>query len=355
MKINFLTASMVGGGTERVIALLANYLVEQGHKVTIMMLADNRVEYSLNEKIEILQISSATGGRIKERIKRIAKLRSYFSKNCNDIYLSFGTETNLFAIVASAFFRCKLILSERNDPNQCNFKKFRDFLYFYGKYFVFQTEDARKCFSQKIQKRSVVIPNPLSEMLPEPFEGIREKTVVAVGRLEEQKNYYLLLDAFEKFSKVNKEYSLHIYGKGILLQDLELYAKKLEIEEKVKFEGFKKNVLEHIKNAGMYVLSSDHEGIPNAMLEAMAMGLPVIATDCPIGGPRMLLESEKNGILVPMNDSEAMSVAMKQIADDQDLAEKCSLEARKVRELYSIPNICDKWMEVIGYFKIKEK
>lgn len=349
MKINFLTASMVGGGTERVIALLANHFVEQGHEVTIMMLADNRVEYSLNEKVEILQISSTTGGRIKERIKRIAKLRNYFRKNRNDIYLSFGTETNLFAIAASTFLRCKMILSERSDPNKCEFKRLRDFFYSYGNYFVFQTEDAKKCFSKKIQSRSAVIPNPIPTAIPKLFQGIREKKIVAVGRLEQEKNYFLLCDAFAKFSKEKNEYTLHIYGKGSLLQELKSYVKKLKLEDRIIFEGFQKNVLEHIKNAGMYVLSSDYEGISNAMLEAMAMGLPVIATDCPIGGARMLLENEKKGILVPMNDSEAMSEAMKKISDNQDLAEKFSLEARKVREIYSIPSICAKWMEVIRY------
>lgn len=240
-----------------------------------------------------------------------------------------------------------MILSERSDPNKCEFKRLRDFFYSYGRYFVFQTEDARKCFSEKIQSRSVIIPNPIPNTMPELFQGIREKKIVAVGRLEKEKNYFLLCDAFEKFSEEQKEYTLHIYGKGSLLQELQSYVKKLKLEDKIIFEGFQKNVLEYIKDAGMYVLSSDYEGISNAMLEAMAIGIPVIATDCPIGGARMLLENEKNGILVPMKNSEAMSNAMKKVANDEEFAKNLSLEASKVREIYSIQNICDKWLQVI--------
>lgn len=347
MHICFITATMAGGGTERVIAVLANYLVKENNKVTILLTASDKIEYELDSRIEVNQLGGETAGTLTRRLKRIVALRHYYRKNKETIYLSFGTETNMFAILSAFFMDRKLIVSERNDPNKCTFKKKRDILYTFAKGFVFQTPDAMHCFSDRIQKRSVVIPNPVTNKLPDRIKGERRKEIVAVGRLEEQKNHRLLLESYSDFLKKHSDFVLKIYGKGWLRQSLGKFASELGIEENVIFAEFSPNVLEQIKDSYMYVLSSDYEGVSNSLLEAMSMGLPVISTDCPIGGSRMLIRDHENGILVPCGDRRALTEAMVELAESKELAKHLGTEAEKVKELYSVDVIARMWRSII--------
>ena len=348
MNICFITATMAGGGTERVIAVLANYFVKQNNKITILLTASDKIEYDLDSQIEIIQLGGETGGRLSGRLQRIGRLRSYFRKNKNTVYLSFGTETNMFAILSALFMKRKLVVSERSNPLTCTFAKGRDIVYSFAKGFIFQTPDAMNCFPEKIRRRSLVIPNPVSDNVPVRYDGERKKEIVAVGRLGNEKNHKLLLESYADFSKQVPDFTLKIYGKGPLKKELQAYAEELEISKAVCFADFDTNVLEKIKDSYMYVLSSNYEGISNSLLEAMAMGLPVISTDCPIGGSRMMINNRENGILVPVGDRKALSDAMKELAEDTELSERISIEAAKLKESYSVEKIADMWQEMIN-------
>lgn len=345
MHIIFITASMEGGGSERVIAALSEQFIQWKHSVTILMTASSEVAYPLNEAIEVISLGSRTGGKIGKRIGRIAALRKYLGMHKNSLVISFGTETNLFSVIAALGLKLQLILSERNDPNQCTFSALRNFVYYFGRAFVFQTEDAAKCFSSRVRKRGRVIPNPIFQQLPDPFTGDREKTVVAVGRLTRQKNHELLLHAFSDFSRIEPEYRLILYGKGELEQELRILAKELGISDKVVFAGFKSSVLESINHSGMYVLSSDYEGISNSLVEAMALGIPVISTDCPIGGSRLCIEDGESGLLVPMKDKEKLCEAMLKIASDKEFSRKLSRNAVSIREKFAVEKIARMWLD----------
>lgn len=343
MRVCFITASMIGGGSERVIAVLSNHFIKQDYDVTILMTAGNIVEYELDSKIEVIQLGEKTDGKFIGRLQRVATLRSYFRKNRDTIFISFGTETNMFAILATLFMKRKLIVSERNDPNKCTFKRKRDLLYSMARGFVFQTQDAMDYFPKRIRKKSVVVPNPVSDKVPNSYNGERRKEIVAVGRLEEQKNHKLLLEAYADFAKIYSDFVLKVYGKGYLKNDLEEYAVDLGISESVVFADFAPDVLEQIRDSYMYVLSSDYEGISNSLLEAMAMGLPVISTDCPIGGSKMLIQDHINGILVPIGDRKALADAMVELVKSEELLNKFSIEAEKIREKYSVERIAQMW------------
>lgn len=345
MQIIFVTASMTGGGSERVIAGLSEQFVSMGHEVSVIMTAGSEIAYKLPETVKISIIGERTGGSIKKRFNRIFELRKYFKEQTQALIISFGTETNMFCILANLGRKQKLIISERNDPNKCSYKLLRNIIYSMGKKFVFQTEDALKHFSKRIQKRGIVIPNPLLNSIPAPYTGEREKKVVAAGRLTKQKNHKLLLEAFAEFLNEEKEYQLVLYGQGELQEVLENQAKELHIQDNVVFAGFRSDILECIKSSSMYVLSSDYEGISNSLLEAMALGLPVISTDCPIGGSRMCIQNNVNGILVGLNNSKELATAMKKIASDSAFAKELGVQAAKIRDRFALDKIAKLWLE----------
>lgn len=354
MKVIFIIANMSGGGSERVISILANKFIEKNIDTSIVMTAGNTVAYELDSKVETVSMGSTTGGSMKKRLERIKNMRAFFSKDENKdaILISFGPGTSFYTVMADMGLKHKLIISERNNPGACPHPILRNIVYRKADVLSFQTKMAMECFPKSIQRKGVVIANPIRNDLIEPYKGEREQTVVAVGRLEPQKNYPLLLTAFSIFKKNNPDWTLHIYGQGFLLEELKASLADLEINDtSVIFEGFCKDVNERIKKSGMYVLSSDFEGISNALLEAMALEIPVISTDCPIGGSSMCIENGLNGMLTPVGNAKALADAMDYMANHTSEALKMGVEAGEIRRIYSEDNITNSWIKVLEEIK----
>ena len=183
--------------------------------------------------------------------------------------------------------------------------------------------------------------------MPNVFTGTRSKTVVSFGRFEEQKNYKMLIEAFAEFLKKHNDYKLVLYGKGSLETELKKRVTELGINKKVDFAGFCPNVHECILNAAMFVLPSNYEGLSNSMLEAMAIGLPVICTDCPPGGAREYITNKVNGILVPVGNVHKTCEAMCYMAEYEDEANKMGKQASELREKLSSNTVCKLWEQVL--------
>ena len=201
---------------------------------------------------------------------------------------------------------------------------------------------------ESIQKKSSIIPNPLdTSLLPARYTGERDKRIVAAGRMSEVKNFPMLIRGFAEFHRSFPEYRLIIYGEGKQRPVLEQLCAELELEEFVSMPGFASNLTEKIVSASMYISTSNHEGISNSMLEALGMGIPTIVTDCPVGGARMFVKTDENGILIPMEDHAALVDAMTKIASDPEYAERISLNAEKIRKELSAEDISRKWLELL--------
>lgn len=351
--IIFVTVSMRGGGTERVISILANHYCKQSIPVTILMIADNRVEYELDKKIQVVSVSEATGGSLTGRIKRVCAIRKYLKMDLQARVIAMGTVTAMFTLLAKIGLKCDVVISERNDPNRLNHKpisnmaKFlRNLLYRRAKAIVLQTEDVKRCFPEYLVKKSVVIPNPLTSDLPDVnLNAERKKTVITAGRLTEQKNHRLLIDAFYEFYKTHPDYKLMIYGKGELEEELRSYVEKIGMDGKITICGFCNDLYTELQTNGIYVSSSDWEGISNSLIEALAFGIPTIATDCPVGGSRMFIQDGENGILIPVGDKSALVSAMNKLVDDNAFAREISNKSVRIRNFLSVERIAELWTD----------
>lgn len=348
MKIVFVLPDMPGGGSERVVAMLANEYVKLGYQVAILLFAGNQTAYALDKRVEVVIAGAESSGNIVIRLQRLINMRRYYKKNKNCYIFSFCVMGTVFSVLSVWGIPHRLLVSERNDPTRIKHQKLRNWAYRKAEKLVFQTEDMKKCFPYDIQKKSVVIPNPVSTEMPKPYTGIRKKWIVSAARLKPQKNHKLLIDAFAEFVKQYPDYELHIFGVGELEEELKAQVKSLELNDKVIFHGFSSDVKEEIRDSAMFVLSSNYEGISNSMIEALAMGVPVISTDCPVGGSAAYIENGVSGILTPVGDKEALAEAMEKVAGDPEWAQTLGQNAVKIKEKYSLSRIAHCFLEAAG-------
>lgn len=348
MKIIFIIPNMTGGGTERVISLLSDEYIKRGYEVAIMQFAGYEHAYHLNEKVEDFSVAPRSNGNPLIMIRRLVTMRRYFKKNPDSYIFAFCVMGAVFSVMTTWGMKRPIMVAERNSPDSCNVKGLRNWAYRRAGRITFQTEDGISYFPEEIAKKAVVIPNPVDADMPEPYTGSRSRRIVTAGRLHKQKNHALLLDAFADFSKKFPDYELHIYGEGELEGRLKEQAERLQIASRVVWHGFCPDVREKIRDAAMFVLSSDYEGISNSMLEALSMGIPTISTDCPIGGARIYITPGESGLLVPVGDKEGMAEAMCRIASDEELAKRLSAGAVQIREKYSVEKIAERFLEAAG-------
>lgn len=267
-------------------------------------------------------------------------------------FISMMDNQNLFTLLAGIGRKNKVIISQRNDPhrafgNRRFISKIHPWLYTCADKVVFQTYDARDFYPKYARRKYHVILNPLNEKLPIREVSNRSKRVVTVCRLHAQKNLALAIDAFKELNSRFPEYVFEIYGEGEKENELRRHVHDIGLDGKVLFKGFRKDIYDCIYDATMFVLSSDFEGLSNSMIEALALGIPTIATDCPIGGSRMVIENGVNGYLVPIRNKERLADAMIDIASHPDVQRRFSEQSSLLRQKLSAPSIARQWLSVI--------
>ncbi len=343
-KIGILINKITGGGAERFSVNLANGLVDNGYSVFLITSKKREKEYPLNQ--HVYRNESFSGSSI---LSDMFFLRNYLKQEHIDVLIAVDIYANLCAALSNFFLKTKIVICERNAPAQTNLrfitKLARKFLYWRGDAYVFQTTGAREFYSKSIQKRGYVIPNPVKPSLP--LRTMKRKEVIAIGRLTKQKNYDVLINAFSEVCKVNNTYQLRIFGEGEEKQRLKDMVYMLQIQDNVCFEGYYADVHTEIREADIYVLSSDYEGLPNSLMEAMAMGFPVISTDCPAGGPKMLIKDGENGLLVSVNCTKELTKAILYMIGHQTEKENMALKARQVGQKYSEQEILKLWVKFL--------
>lgn len=355
-KIVFYVNSLIKAGAQRVILNLTESLLKKGHQVTIVTTLVYETEYELPKGakriISDIEESEVTSNRITNLKNRFMKLRNIWKSEKPDVIISFIGKNNFMAILTAWGMDIPVVTSVRGDPKEEYNSKIMGFLAktLMGKAtgLVLQTPDAKAYFPKWMHKKTVILDNPLNpEFIEEYYAGERKKEIVSVGRIDSNKNQKLIIDAFYQITEEFPETSLVLYGDGEDREKLLEYVKRNPYSERILMPGAVMNVKERIQKSKLFILSSNTEGMPNALMEALALGIPCISTDCPCGGPKMLMEGKENGILVPVGDSKKMAEAMKIILQDEELWEKYSRNAYAITESLHPDKVNEKWEQYL--------
>lgn len=349
--ICFVSLSLCKGGAERVLSELCNYFSSLQYQVTVITCMNKQPEYELNETIKHLCVDDGFYKNIGERfIKRRKKLKRILCSEKPDCIVSFLPEPNFLCLSLKKQAKCPIIISLRNDPKVEYNSLFRKILMkvFYLRLdgCVFQTKEAKEYFkfSKRIFDRSIVIPNAVNKcFVCDEASLVKRKALVSVGRLDSQKNQAFLIRGFSKIANKYPEYVLEIFGEGELRAELEDLISKLNLQNIVLLRGKVDDLAKKIYDAEMFILTSNYEGMPNALIEAMTLGIPSIATDCPCGGPAFLIEHMQNGQLIPMRSEEELEQAIEFYINNKDKAYQMGKQAMKITDKLSPQNIYSQW------------
>lgn len=341
----FFIGTLRNGGAERVVSVLASEMAEQGMDTEILMYYDKPVFYEISPKVKLTVVEKET--KTRSKVKNLTWIRSYFKKNAK-VVISFLAPFNMMAIAANLGSSTPIIAADRNDPTKVPSKfvirKMRDFLYRFADGIVVQTEKNKAYFSPAVQKKSIVIYNPvdLKEYAGIGLKSSKEKKIVTAGRLMPQKNQKMMIRAFADVLKKHPDYQLVIYGDGPSEAELKKLTEELHIEANVSLPGNVKDLHERIKSAEIFVLSSDYEGMPNALIEAMCLGLPSVSTK--VSGATDLIRHKENGMLVELDDQNGLAGALMELIEDKALAAKTAKNAVALNQQLELSKIIEQWI-----------
>lgn len=350
----FYIGSLDKGGAERVFVNLAEYFQNRGYQIVMVTQYRKAEEYALADGIKrvISDITpqETTGSRLINFYRRVCKLHRIWKEETPDLVLSCVGKNNFMTIVTTMFTKTKPVVSvvgEAREEYPGRMMKFlANLLFPYASGVILQTERSRDFFSKKVSKTAVILPNSLNPLfMRKRFQGERDKRIVSVGRLDANKNHEMMICAFAALSDKFPEYTLTIYGEGELREALQKLIGSFELEDRVFLPGVIPDVADQIEKAALFLLTSYSEGISNALIEAMALGLPVIATDVPSGGTQELIRHGVNGLVIPAGDGKALIEAMDKVLSDKELAERLGLEAHKIQERLAPDKVNERWRE----------
>lgn len=346
------TGTLSAGGAERVLSVLSTPLADAFDEVQYVMWLDAKypdIFYEIDPRVKIIRISQRCGST--SVLRHILWFRNYVKKEEPNLVLSFMVMVCFTVTISLLFTGIKQVVAERNDPRHFKRKWIRkliDLLYYTSdiKGILMQTEWNKAYFLNKeLYDKTSTIYNPVNmrtSCVAAALNADKKDLIVSVGRLTSQKQQTTLLDAFSEFYKTHPSYQLIIYGEGEERKNLKEYAEKLGLSSCFHLPGRSRNVLNDILPAKIFVMSSKYEGMSNALLEAMCIGLPCISTK--VSGATDLIVNEENGFLVDIDDSRGISLILNRLADNVELRNRIGKKASEVYDIINSKEVSRKWV-----------
>lgn len=358
-KIAFHLNCLEQGGAERVVTNLANRFAAGGYEVIIATEWYGENEFQTDKRVRRVHVGLREGDGRRHRLVqfylRVKYLREFLKKERPDILIPFARKALYRGLMAAYFIKIPVLISIRTDPaghyEERSDKIQIPLLFPRADGCVFQTQGAREFFAPRLQENSRIILNPINPKyigVPEPVK--RTKTVVQSGRLVDFKNQPMLIRAFINVHQKHPDYDLKIYGGDSFDGTKEILEQIIEENEAgayVHLMGASDSLEKDMVDAALFAFTSDWEGLPNALMEAMALGLPIVATDCPCGGPRTIMTHEEDGLLIPIKDQQALEDGINRLIEDRALAERLGRQARKIAEKANANAVFEQWQDYI--------
>lgn len=351
-KILVSNATLGSGGAERVLSILSKPLADK-YDVTFVLWLDAPFFFQIDERIKTVVIPKEIGSN--DELKRMRWFRRFVKKEKPDFILSFLEPWNIRVLLSVMGLDVKTIVAERNDPRSVNgnwmVSQFEKLVYRKADRILVQTATIKKFFDGQLASRTDIIYNPVNiidEMVGMALHTPQKKRIVSVARLTAQKKHDVLIRAFARFYQVYPDYTLTIYGNGPQKEELKQLATELGVGDKVLMPGVSKTVHQDILDAEMFCLVSEREGMSNAMIEAMCLGLPCICSK--VSGAIDLIDHGRNGLLVEIGDEEALYQEMCRVADDKDFARRIGMEASQLYKILRTDRIAKQWTDYIDDF-----
>ncbi len=363
MKITLVISSLSAGGAERIMASLANHWVEQDQEVTLITFSAGEPYYQVDDRVTLRQLNLPSHGRPLHRAltstaRRILGLRKAIRASQPDIVISFLGKINALTMIATRGLGVPVVVSERNNPNMQVFRPawrwLRRRLYGLSTRLVTPSQGVLDTFPNAIRRAGQVIPNPVD--LPPVFQPrtAGEPRLIAVGRLEDQKGFDLLLKAYSKIAAEFPEWTLTIRGEGGRRADIERLRDELGLADRVTLPGITDRPGVWVDEGEIFVLSSRYESFGNVLTEAMVAGLPIVSFDCPFG-PGEIIENEVDGLLVPPEDVDALAAAMARMMRDTDLRMRLGRTAQENVQRFDRGRIMGLWDDLVAELLGKAK
>lgn len=357
MHLALTISSLAAGGAERVLTELANYWVSKEHRVSLVTLAspDTPPFYPLDPRVELIQLGQAQHiesflKRLKHILGRIFCLRTTLRRLHPDVVVSFVDVMNITTLLASYGLKIPVVVSERTDPNQHILPPFYRWLrwkvYPWARALIVQTSAAADYFPAAFKEFLTVIPNAVVESTYFKKEHASQaRCLITVGRLSAEKDHETLLRAFAAVHVFYPHLQLTIYGEGSEREALEQLVRNLNLENHVQLPGAIQGVHEALADADIFIFPSRYEGFPNALCEAMGVGLPVVVSDC--SGNRAVVTDGLNGRLFPVGDEAALKMILMTLIENPHERQRLGQNAREISKQLHPTRILKMWDDVV--------
>ena len=361
MKLTLVSSSLNVGGAERVLSTMANYWAAIGWQITILTFDDGAEPpfYDLDRRIDLhsLGIISQDGFKfsvpsISYNLRRIQVLKQAIVASQPDLVISFVNTTNIMTLLACRGLKVKTIVSEHVHPTFAQLNKATQLLqqwtYQQADLVTVQTHAALSFFPTDRYK-TFVIPNPVVLPKSTPIQSqlyTDDRHLLAIGKLIPQKGFDLAIKAFAQIAQKYPEWTLTILGEGEMRSELEDLCAELELEDRVFMPGVVKNIDSHLRKADVFILPSRFEGFPVTLCEAMACGVPVIASNC-LSGPREIIHEGIDGMLVKPDSVTALTIGLTQLISDPGKRQYFSHHAPKVLDRFGVEPVMATWQRAI--------